>query len=201
MNNYGRFFNRGNDNLLTRDKNESIIKRIILSVTLVILLFYAVFFLLAPKDITKYLGFGVFRITSDSMVPVINVNDTVIVVNANAENLQKGDIIVFNTYSYNEKIRVTHYFSHIDEQGCIITYRLDAKNPEVQIKDRWFKDGKAHYIKSEAIVGKVTAKLPTSAIFNFLFSKIGMLFIAFMSLSAYFLSKYTEESKKSVYDK
>lgn len=169
------------------------IVEILLSFILVMLLFYVAVFMIVPKKVTQITGIGVYRVTSESMAPKIKVNDTVVARHAKMSRISEGDIIVFHTIVKGEEVRVTHYFSHIDDNNRVITYRLDANNPNIKIYDRWFKNGRNHYVTPNDIVGQVSFGIPTSYIFNFIFSGLGLTFLLSTVSSVFFFAKFKEE--------
>ncbi len=176
-----------------KPKIKKYIIEIILSLILVMLIFYVAVFMIAPKKVTNITGIGVYRVTSDSMSPKIKVNDTVVAHYANIDKVAEGDIIVFYTIVKGEEVRVTHYYSHIDANNRVITYRLDANNPNIKIYDRWFKNGKNHYVSPKDIIGQVSFGIPTSNVFNFISSSLGLAFLLLVVSSVFFFAKSKEE--------
>ncbi len=88
-----------------------------------ILLLYIVFQLFIPSMTVKVFGFKPYVVITESMEPVINVNDMVFVHRFNLEDAEVGDIISFNAdIDYNGTPEVvTHYiYSITDENGTTI---------------------------------------------------------------------------------
>lgn len=103
-------------------------KKILSSLTLILAIIMMIFF--SP--------FLVMRIVSQSMEPVIAVNDVIIVETwINKDEIQVGDIIAFKTYlfSQTQKDTIVHYVYSIEEtdEGKVYqTIAHGAENP-----DRW----------------------------------------------------------------
>ena len=105
--------------------------------------FYILLELFIPSQTVKIFQFKPYVVVTESMEPVINVNDLIIVTNPNLDKLEVGDIITFNAdIDYNgTKEVVTHYIYSITEntQGDRIfkTVRNGGTVPDTWI----LKDG------------------------------------------------------------
>jgi len=92
-------------------------KKILFYVIIAFLSVFILFEIFLPKQTVKVFGFKPYHVMTQSMEPVLNVNDFIIVTNFDAEDLQEGDIITFYAdIDYNgEKEIVTHYIHSINE--------------------------------------------------------------------------------------
>lgn len=93
------------------------IKSILFYVVAGLLLFYILLELFIPNQTVKIFQFKPYVVVTESMEPVINVNDLIIVTNPNLDKLEVGDIVTFNAdIDYNgTKEVVTHYIYSITE--------------------------------------------------------------------------------------
>jgi signal peptidase len=93
------------------------VKSILFYVVAGLLLFYILLELFIPSQTVKIFQFKPYVVVTESMEPVINVNDLIIVTNPNLDKLEVGDIITFNAdIDYNgTKEVVTHYIYSISE--------------------------------------------------------------------------------------
>lgn len=82
-----------------------------------ILVVYIIINLIIPKQAVKVFGFKPYVVITDSMEPLINVNDLIVVKNPKVENLVEEDIITFYAdINYDgEKEIVTHYIYSVNE--------------------------------------------------------------------------------------
>lgn len=80
-----------------------------------------------PEMTIKIFGFQPMIVVTESMEPVINVNDVVIATKFNSEEAQVGDIITFKAdidYNGTEEV-VTHYIYSIDTSGEETIFRTN----------------------------------------------------------------------------
>lgn len=124
------------------------------------------------------LGFGWYRVKSGSMEDLIMVNDFIVATKTDISTLEKGDIIIFETWvrpegsiSYIYTV-VTHHFYEIDEEGHVITYphtRNDFSESNSAKYDKWNKPtGEVHFVTPDDIVGKHAFTIPTAGLIAFL---------------------------------
>jgi signal peptidase I len=104
----------------TKKKETSkLIGTILFFVVAGLLLFYVLIEALLPTMTIKIFQFKPFVVITESMEPVLNVNDMVVATNPNLDNLEVGDIITFEAdIDYNgTKEYVTHYIHSISTDG------------------------------------------------------------------------------------
>src|SRR5690554_4221522 len=87
----------------------------------ILLLIISISFLI-PGGIIEVFGVGWYRVVSSSMEPIIRIDDYIVVKKIdNTDNLEDGDIIVFETFFYNngkyQKAIVTHHYYETNELG------------------------------------------------------------------------------------
>lgn len=84
-----------------------------------LLLFYIMIEAFIPTMTIKIFQFKPFVVITESMEPILNVNDMVIAKNPNLDKLEVGDIITFEAdIDYNgTKEYVTHYIHSISTDG------------------------------------------------------------------------------------
>lgn len=102
----------------TKSKNIfNIIKRVFFYLIIAFLSLFIIFEIFLPKQTVKVFGFKPYYVLTQSMEPVLEVNDLIIVKNFDAEEAEVGDIITFYAdIDYNgEKEIVTHYIYSIAE--------------------------------------------------------------------------------------
>jgi len=122
-----------------------------------------------PRRIIKIFQLQHYIVKTDSMEPVINVDDVIIIKNIKPENLQPGDIISFYIdldNNGNEEI-VTHYFYDrvVDGEGMVV-YR-SIKNMSTE-PDNW-------EIEENNIIGKYILRIPKAGrIIRFIRHPIGL---------------------------
>ncbi|MFH1692957.1 MAG: signal peptidase I [Bacillota bacterium] len=81
-----------------------------------VLLSYILIEVFLPNQTIKIFQFKPYVVVTDSMEPVINVNDLIIVTNPNLDNLEVNDIITFKAdidYNGTQEV-VTHYIYSIE---------------------------------------------------------------------------------------
>lgn len=107
---------------MSQIKNKKVykfIKTILFYIILFLLSMYVVFEIFIPNQTVKVFGFKPYNVMTQSMEPVLNVNDMIIVKNFKVEDLEVDDIITFYAdIDYNgEKEIVTHYIYSITEDA------------------------------------------------------------------------------------
>lgn len=130
--------------------------------------FLIIFSIILPGKTIKYMGIGWYNVVTNSMEPEIMVGDYIFAhALINKDNLSDGDVIIFETFFYNNGVYskniVTHHFSHFSEEGYVITYPHSEYNKAVvdRIYDEWNDSAEhTHYVQKGDILGKVMFKLP-----------------------------------------
>lgn len=106
-----------------------------------ILILYIFFQLLIPDMTVKVFGFKPYVVITESMVPVIDVNDMVFVRQFRLDDAEKGDIITFNAdidYDGTPEV-VTHYIYSITGTGddTIIRTNRYYEDLDNAVPDTW----------------------------------------------------------------
>lgn len=106
-----------------------------------ILLLYIVIQLVAPASTVKIFGFKPYVVITESMEPVIDVRDMVIVRSFDIDDAEVGDIITFEAdIDYNgSKEIVTHYIHAINSDGTTTTIQTTRHwdNMDNAVPDSW----------------------------------------------------------------
>lgn len=119
-----------------------IFKYIILNILIIL---FIINLILSFEEDTHILGFYVFNIVSESMVPTFEKNDLVVVRKCAPEDLKKGDIITFN----HDGRTISHRIIRItNDNGVLFTTKGD--NNEVADVDP---------VKCDQIYGKFVFKI------------------------------------------
>lgn len=145
------------------------LKSILFYVVAGILLAYIVIEIFIPSQTIKIFQFKPYVVVTESMEPVINVNDLIIVTNPNLDELEVGDIVTFSAdIDYNgTKEVVTHYIYSIEtnSQGNR-TYRTVRNGSDVP--DAWL-------LLDDDILGSYAFKIPKlGVLINFAKSPFGI---------------------------
>lgn len=115
-----------------------------------IILLYIGVTVLIPEQTVKIFKFQPYNVVTESMEPLIMVNDVVVVKAFDMEEAQVGDIITFEAdIDYNGTMEVvTHYIYSIDESGSqpIIRTHRHFENPDEVTPDTWL-------ISSDQVLG------------------------------------------------
>jgi len=112
------------------------IKNIIFMIISGILVLYILMQLILPNMTIKVFGFKPYNVITESMVPVLNLNDVAVVRNPKFDQLKEGDIITFLAdINYDgEREIVTHYIHSItindNNQRRYKTIRYDGPVPD-----------------------------------------------------------------------
>lgn len=105
------------------------------------LLLYVATMVFMPTLTLSIFQYQPYNVMTNSMEPIIDVNDVVIVKNFDIDSAEVGDIITFKAdidYNGTEET-VTHYIYSIDrsgEEAVIRTHRY-FENPEDVVPDTW----------------------------------------------------------------
>lgn len=103
-------------------------------------------------------GYGVYRVSSDSMEPVLNVSDFILVKQSKLSDLESGDIIVFETryqqtsVPITERVVVIHYFAY-EENQQIYTYSEMNKTDAGFILDEWGTTSSPYVVTETDLIG------------------------------------------------
>jgi len=147
-------------------KKKNVVKIILGSIYALVASFFIFVLLLTlivPNGMIKIFGVGYYRVKSASMDPVIQVNDYVLAERAKEDDLNSGDIILFNAkrqigdLEMVEKIFVIHYFGYVDEQGHILTYSESNRNlpaDDANKYDLWGTEANPYFVTEKDLVGR-----------------------------------------------
>ncbi len=145
------------------------IKSIIFYVIVGLLALYILLELFIPAQTIKIFQFKPYVVVTESMEPVINVNDLIIDVRPNLDNLEVGDIITFNAdIDYNgTKEVVTHYIYSIGENGAGERIFRTVRNGGT-VPDTWI-------LNDQDILGIYAFRIPQLGnVINFVKSPFGI---------------------------
>ncbi len=95
------------------------VRKILFYVVVAFLSVFILFEIFLPGQTVKVFGFKPYHVMTQSMEPVLNANDFIIVGNPDVDELEEGDIITFYAdidYNGEEEI-VTHYIYSIEEDS------------------------------------------------------------------------------------
>lgn len=140
------------------------------------LLLYIATTIFMPDLTLKIFQFKPYNVVTESMEPVINVNDVVVVTNFNLDEAQVGDIITFSAdidYNGTEEI-VTHYIYSIEETDGEVVIRTHRhfENAEETVPDTWL-------ISPDQVIGSYAFQIPyLGFIMGFLKSIYGIVTVA-----------------------
>jgi len=133
------------DNPTKKSNISSYIKTGLFFLVAGILIIYIVIGLFLPDQSVKVFGFKPYVIVTNSMEPVLKVNDLVVVKKADTENLKVDDIITFRAdINYDgEKEVVTHYVYSVAGTGDNLIIRTHPyyENSVDVIPDFWVLNG------------------------------------------------------------
>lgn len=77
---------------------KKILMNILFYLVTIFLLLYIVLSVAAPNQVIDILQFQISSVPTDSMIPTIQPNDLILVVNTNPDKIEVGDIIIFQNY-------------------------------------------------------------------------------------------------------
>lgn len=142
---------------MKKSNTKELVKLIVSTIVIGILLLYIIMQLFLPDTTVKVFGFKPYVVITESMVPVIEVNDVVVVHRFDLEDAEVGDIITFRAdIDYNgEKEVVTHYIYSITGTGndTIIRTNRYYENMSVAVPDTWL-------LSEEDILGSYWFQIP-----------------------------------------
>lgn len=151
---------------------------IILILLVFIVAFYSTFNIISPELSVKFLGFKNYIVLSNSMSPVINKGDMIIIRRFDIKKLKKGDIV---SISPDRGIYITHYLAEIrSDEG----FKIRTRSFGNESKDKW----DYWTINKNQYLGKYAFKIPyIGYIFLFLKSRIGLITILITVILIYIL--------------
>ena len=120
---------------------------------IIIPLFVAVSFLIFP--FVAYYGNTIMFIKSDSMVPALKPHDLIIVQRISIDEIEVGDIAVFDSHLEHIGIIAHRAVEKFDDHGEIA---IDTKGDHVDDRDPWM-------VHDEDLIGKVIDIIPIMGIF------------------------------------
>ncbi len=150
----------------------SLIKSILFYVIAGLLLLYILTELFLPSMTIKIFQFKPYVVVTESMEPVINVNDLIIDTNPNLDKLVVGDIITFKAdIDYNgTKEIVTHYIYEIKIDNGVRTFYTIRNGGTVP--DSWI-------LSDDDILGVYAFRIPKLGnVINFIKSPFGIATVA-----------------------
>lgn len=129
--------------------------------------------IIIPKSTIKVFQFKPYVVITESMEPVLNVDDMIIVYNPNLDKLDKGDIITFEAdinYDGTKEV-ITHYIDSItldsQDERVYRTIRHDGVAP-----DSWI-------LRDDDIIGVYGFRIPKLGVLvTFLRSPFGIAAVA-----------------------
>ncbi|HHZ18844.1 MAG TPA: signal peptidase I [Acholeplasmataceae bacterium] len=158
------------DNVKKQMKKTLAAAAVILSyIALFFLGLYVIMYLAFPRYLIKVFQYQHITVVSDSMEPVINVDDMIIIKNYDPERLQPGDIITFyvDINGDGKKEMVTHFFHERTTAAGEIVYRTRSNISNTP--DEW-------EIGVSDIVGKYVGRVPRiGKLIRFLRHPIGIM--------------------------
>ena len=158
---------------------KNIIENIKLVFSMVIiggLLLYIATVLFMPDLTVKIFRFQPYIIVTESMEPVFNVNDMVVVTAFDIDEAEVGDVITFKAdIDYNGTLEtVTHYIYEIDRTGseAIIRTHRHFDEGETVVPDTWL-------IPESDVIGQTSFHIPyIGFLIGFVKSPYGLVVIA-----------------------
>ncbi|MFW5841806.1 MAG: signal peptidase I [Bacillota bacterium] len=155
------------------NKTVSLIKTTLFFAVIGILFFYILLEIFMPRQTINIVQVKPFIVVTQSMEPVINVDDLAFVRNVDIDKLEEEDIITFYAdinYDGEEEI-VTHYIYSIDDNGSgepVIRTRRYFEDEDDIIADTW-------QLSEEDIIGQYMFKIPKIGVpIRFLQSPFGI---------------------------
>lgn len=137
---------------------------------IVVIFLFAISEIFVPYQTIHFFGVKPYRVVSDSMSGLIEINDVVIVRKINESDLNEGDIITFITHINDsgvlKQIIVTHYIGSIDTDSNGKTYyqtqTYDNYHHHPEVFDNQWRDseGTITMIYFEDIQGEVIFTIP-----------------------------------------
>jgi len=154
---------------------------------IVIPLVVAVGFLVFP--FVAYYGNDIMVIKSDSMVPALMPHDLIIVQRTGIDEINKGDIIAFDSHMQGIEIIAHRAIAVGDDDGKL---GIDTKGDNLEEPDPWT-------VYEEDLIGKVIDIIPTVGIFFIdpvRYSLVAVIIIIAISLLKDIISEAKKTSNK-----
>lgn len=139
------------------------IKNALFYIIVILLLAYVLMMAFKPDQLMDYIGFRTFIISSDSMDPVLEVNDLVVVQHVESDEFEIGDIITFKTYlsEIGQYGYVTHNLVGFDEVNGETIFITQGERHYSDLVDSWNDaEGNPIYITDDDIEGRVFFHIP-----------------------------------------
>lgn len=132
------------------------------------------------QNVANILGYTPLVVKSDSMAPVFETGDLIIIKKCDPSTLNVGDIICFHTIINNEYALNTHRIAEIAQQGDVRSYTTIGDNNN-GIADQ-------HIISDGDIVGIYVCNLPKMGrVMDFLSSSTGFLAVIILPMLLFFI--------------
>lgn len=159
------------------------------------ILLYIATTLFMPSMTIKIFKFQPFIVVTESMEPLINVNDMVVVNTFDIDKAEVGDIITFKAdidYNGTDEV-VTHYIYSIDrsKEEAIIRTNRHYETDEAVTPDTWI-------IRSSDVIGAYKVHIPyVGLLIGFITSVYGIVIIA-LNIAIIFAIKYMYRADQSI---
>ena len=158
-------------------------------------IFLIIYTIINPNSTPDIFGYKTFSIVSGSMEPTININDIVIVKNADRKEIQKDDIITFKTQ--NEII--THRIKNIRNEDGVLIYVTKGDNNEVtDIEEVQFNQIEGKYVTKIPKIGKVFSILKNKFVFSLI---LFLLIICYIIQKKSLQRKIERKEKREKYER
>ena len=163
-----------------KKKISNIITTVIL--VLLIVLVAAMFIARASGNSISLFGYSIFRVSSESMVPTLEVGDIILVKSASPDSIQKGDIITYQVKEGGMKgERITHrVVSDPQIKGDIYYYQTQGDAEGAPL------DGPM--VTDRQVIGKYQGKIPLiDKLYTFFLTPAGLItiIVVIMALFGY----------------
>lgn len=178
------------------------IKTFLYYVAVLFLIIYVFLLIVSPDKTMEVFGFRSYIVLSNSMEPVINVNDMIISKRIVEEDLEEGDIITFTVYipDLGADATVTHYIGEITEVGTTKIYHTKGAHAADGIFDKWVDENDDRiYITFDDIQGEYLFKVPAIGyIQDALSNRVFMILLIANGTVIYFLIRYLRRNKEEI---
>ena len=139
----------------------------ILYIIIIPIILYDIFIIIQaiinPNKTPDFFGYKSFSIVSGSMEPTININDIVIIKNAEINDIRINDIITFK----NENETITHRVIDIRvEDGNLIYTTKGDSNEVTDIEEVRFEQIEGKYVTKISKIGKIFSVLKNKFVFS-----------------------------------
>lgn len=176
------------------------LKSIIYYIIVVVLVIYIAVMTLSPERMMDFFGYRPFIVLSNSMEPVINVNDMIVSKQVSEDEIEVGDIITISVYvpSLDEEVFVTHYVGSIEEVDGVRTYKTRALSLPEDHFDVWVDENDDPItLTFDDIEGEYVFKIPYIGYIPKTLSNKTMLGLVIFTVSSfYLLIRYLKKDHK-----